>query len=90
WTGDTIFFSGFAVLGIGGGVHQDRRKLQEIGEPYREFLAATSFFPGGALIGRRVEWSRDDMPWTAVVIGIAVALVLVTFHPLMFGGSPLG
>ncbi|MBV8454731.1 MAG: hypothetical protein JOZ29_21040, partial [Deltaproteobacteria bacterium] len=90
WTGDTIFFSGFAVLGIGGGVHQDRRKLQEIGEPYREFLAATSFFPGNALIGRRIEWSRDDMPWTAVVIGIAVALVLVTFHSLMFGGSPLG
>ena len=90
WTGDIIFFSGFAVLGIAGGIHQDRRKLREIGEPYREFLAATSFFPGSALIGRRVKWSRGDMPWTAAVIGIAVATMLVTFHPLMFGGSPLG
>jgi uncharacterized membrane protein len=90
WAGDIIFFSGFVVLGIVGGIHQDRRKLREIGAPYREFLAATSFFPGAALFGRRVEWSGDDMPWTAVAIGIAMAIVLVTFHPLMFGGSPFG
>jgi uncharacterized membrane protein len=90
WAGDIIFFGGFIVLGIVGEIHQDRRKLREIGAPYREFLAATSFFPGGALIGRRVEWSRDDMPWSAVAIGIAAAIVLVVFHPLMFGGSPLG
>jgi uncharacterized membrane protein len=90
WAGDIIFFSGFVVLGIVGGIHQDRRKLREIGAPYREFLAATSFFPGGALIGRRVEWSSGDMPWTAVIVGIVGGIVLVTFHPLFFGGSPVG
>jgi uncharacterized membrane protein len=90
WAGDIIFFGGFALLGIGGGLHQDQRKLEEIGVPYREFLAATSFFPGAALIARRVQWSRSDMPWTAVAVGIAVTIVLVTFHPRFFGGSPLG
>jgi uncharacterized membrane protein len=90
WMGDIIFFSGFAVLGIVGAIHQDHRKLQEIGEPYREFLAATSFFPGGALVSRRIRWSPGDMPWTAVVVGIATGIVLVIFHPLMFGGSPVG
>jgi uncharacterized membrane protein len=90
WVGDIIFFGGFVVLGIAGGIHQDRRKLQEIGEPYREFLAATSFFPGAALVSRRVPWSRGDTPWTAVVVGIAVGIVLVVFHPMMFGGSPVG
>jgi len=90
WVGDIIFFGGFVVLGIVGGIHQDRRKLREMGASYREFLTATSFFPGGALIGRRVEWSRGDMPWTAVVVGIAATIVLVTFHTLMFGGSPFG
>ena len=89
WLGDIIFFGGFVVLGIVGGIHQDRRKLREIGAPYREFLAATSFFPGGALIGRRVEWSSGDIPWTAVIVGIAGGILLVTFHPLMFGGSPV-
>jgi uncharacterized membrane protein len=90
WAGDTIFFGGFVVLGIIGGIHQDRRKLREMGASYREFLAATSFFPGVALINHRVEWSRGDMPWAAVAVGIATGIVLVTFHPFMFGGSPFG
>jgi uncharacterized membrane protein len=90
WMGDIIFFGGFVVLGIAGGVHQDRRKLREIGAPYREFLAATSFIPGAALLGRRARWTGADMPWTAVAVGIVVGILLVTFHPMMFGGSPLG
>ena len=89
-TGDVLFFGGFAVLGVAGGIHQDRRKLQEIGAPYREFLAATSFFPGAALISRRAEWSRTDVPWTAIAVGVVAGIVLVIFHPYMFGGSPLG
>jgi len=90
WAGDVIFFAGFVVLGVVGGLHQDQRKLREIGAPYREFLAATSFFPGRALMERRVKWSRGDMPWTAVAIGVAVTIALVTFHSVMFGGSPIG
>src|SRR5205807_6717146 len=38
WTGDVIFFGGFVVLGILGGMHQDRRKLRELGAAYGEFL----------------------------------------------------
>ncbi len=45
---------------------------------------------GIALMSRRAEWSRGDMPWTAVGVGIAAAILLVTFHPMIFGGSPLG
>lgn len=90
WVGDIVFFGGFAVLGIVGGIHQDRRKLREVGEPYREFLAATSFFPGFALLSRRVRWSHKDMPWAAIALGIAAGIVLVIFHPRFFGGSPLG
>jgi len=90
WLGDVIFFGGFVVLGVAGGVHQDHRKLREIGTPYREFLAATSFFPGLALLSRRAEWSHNDMPWTATALGVVAAIVLVLFHPRFFGGSPLG
>jgi uncharacterized membrane protein len=90
WVGDIIFFSGFVLLGILGGIHQDRRKLREIGPPYREFLAATSFSPGSALISRRAKWSRGDMPWLAVGVGSVAAIVLVTIHPALFGGLPQG
>jgi uncharacterized membrane protein len=90
WVGDVIFFGGFALLGIAGGVHQDRRKLEEMGPSYREFLAASSFFPGAALFGGRVRWSRGDTPWTAAAVGIATTIVVVGIHPYVFGGLPLG
>ena len=90
WAGDAIFFGGFVVLGIVGGIHQDRRKLREIGTPYRDLLAATSFFPGAALISHRAAWSRGDMPWTAITVGVAITIVLVAIHPMVFGGFPLG
>jgi uncharacterized membrane protein len=90
WAGDVIFFGAFPLLGIVGGIHQDRRKLRELGQPYREFIAATSFFPGAALWQGRVRWVRGDMPWAAVGVGLGAALLLVIFHPMVFGGSPLG
>jgi uncharacterized membrane protein len=90
WVGDVIFFGTFPALGILGGLHQDRRKLREMGESYRRFVEQTSFFPGAALASGRQHWSSADMPWVAIGIGSAIAVILVMFHPYLFGGSPLG
>lgn len=30
------------------------------------------------------------MPWAAIGIGAATAVLLVRFHPYLFGGSPMG
>jgi uncharacterized membrane protein len=90
WVGDVIFFGTFPALGIIGGLHQDRRKLRELGESYRTFMEQTSFFPGGALISGRQHWSLADMPWMAIGIGVVTALIVVHFHPYLFGGSPMG
>jgi uncharacterized membrane protein len=90
WAGDLLFFAAFPALGILGGLHQDRRKLRELGEPYRRFVAETSFLPGIALFDGRQRWSRDDMPWAAIGIGAAATVVIVILHPIMFGGASLG
>jgi uncharacterized membrane protein len=90
WVGDVIFFGTFPALGILGGLHQDRRKLREMGESYRRFVEQTSFFPGAALASGRQHWSLAEMPWVAIGIGSAIAVILVMFHPYLFGGSPLG
>lgn len=90
WTGDVIFFGAFPVLGIAGGIHQDRRKLREIGGPYGKFVAATSFVPGAALLSGRQRWLWADMPWAAIGIGVAATIFIVVIHPMAFGGSPLG
>jgi uncharacterized membrane protein len=90
WVGDVIFFGTFPALGILGGLHQDRRKLIHLGERYRRFVEQTSFFPGVALVDGRQRWRSADMPWVAIVIGIVLGIVIVHFHPYLFGGTPMG
>ncbi|MDO8433985.1 MAG: NnrU family protein [Candidatus Binatus sp.] len=88
WAGDVIFFGMFPVISIAGGLHQDRRKLREIGDSYRQFVAKTSFIPFGALATGRQHWNRGDLPWVAIAIGLALGLAIVFLHPFIFGGNP--
>ena len=90
WAGDLIFFGSFPALAILGGLHQDRRKIIEIGESYRSLMAQTSFIPGLALLDGRQRWTSDDTPWRAIGIGVALTVVVVLVHPMLFGGRPLG
>jgi uncharacterized membrane protein len=90
WAGDLIFFGTFPALGIIGGLHQDRRKLRELGASYRTFLDATSFIPFAALISGRQKFSRGDAPWMAIGIGAVLTIAIVIVHPFLFGGNPLG
>jgi uncharacterized membrane protein len=90
WVGDLMFFGTFPVLGIVGGMHQDQRKLRELGASYQSLIEATSFFPGAALISGRQKWSRGDTPWAAIGIGAGLTVALVIVHPYLFGGHPLG
>src|SRR5271169_4753891 len=90
WAGDVIFFGMFPAVGVLGGMHQDARKLRELGERYREFLAKTSFFPFAALAGGRVQWTGGDMPWAAIGAGVVLTAAILALHPLIFGGHPLG
>jgi uncharacterized membrane protein len=88
--GDVIFFGTFPALGIIGGMHQDRRKIRQLGDRYREFVAKTSFVPFAALISRRVRWAGGDMPWAAIAVGVVLTGIIVALHPMIFGGHPLG
>jgi uncharacterized membrane protein len=90
WAGDAIFFGTFPALGILGGLHQDARKIRDLGEPYRNFKAKTSFVPFAALISGRDRWNRADMPWTAIGVGTVLTIAIVALHPTIFGGNPLG
>lgn len=90
WAGDVIFFGLFPVIGIIGAIHQDSRKIRELGERYRTFTAQTSFLPMRALLDRRQHWTAADMPWAAVGGGGALTALIVLFHPMLFGGHPLG
>ncbi len=90
WAGDVIFFGMFPALGILGGMHQDQRKIRELGDRYRDFVAKTSFVPFAALLSGRVRWSSGDMPWAAIGTGVVLTVAILALHPMIFGGNPLG
>jgi len=90
WLGDVIFFATFPALGVLGAMHQDRRKLREIGASYRNFMEQTSLVPGQALMSGKQRWEAGDIPWRAILIGVVLTAALVVFHPYVFGGNPLG
>lgn len=90
WTGDVLFFGSIGVLAIFGGMHQDGRKLNELGASYRALLDQTSFFPGAALVSGRARWETSDIPWPALGLGTAATVAIVMLHPMLFGGRPLG
>jgi uncharacterized membrane protein len=90
WAGDVIFFAMFPVIGILGAVHQDQRRIRDLGARYRDFVAKTSFMPFAALVSGRQRWTAADTPWAAIGAGAIVTLAIVALHALIFGGHPLG
>jgi uncharacterized membrane protein len=90
FVGDILFFATFPALSIIGGVHQDQRKLAELGDSYRTLMSRTSFIPGAALLSGRQRWTAADTPMAAIAAGVATTIVVIVLHPYIFGGSPLG
>jgi len=88
--GDVIFFGMFPALGVIGGMHQDQRKLRDLGESYRNLMAETSFLPFAAIIGGRQSFKFADVPWIGIAGGAAVTIMVLAVHPFIFGGNPLG
>jgi uncharacterized membrane protein len=46
--------------------------------------------PFTAILAGRNRLTAADMPWAAIVVGLAMAIALFVLHPMFFGGNPLG
>ena len=77
------------VLAFVGGTHQDRRLVAELGEPYRAYVAATSFWPFVAIVTKRQQIRWREQPWFAYGVGIGASLGLYHVHEHIFdrGGA---
>jgi uncharacterized membrane protein len=84
-----VFFCGLVVLAFVGGMHQDRRLVAELGDPYGAYVAATSFWPFVAVIAKRQEIRWRDQPWFGYGVGIGASLGLYHVHAHIFdhGGA---
>ena len=84
-----VFFIGVVVLALVGGMHQDRRLVAELGEPYRAYVAATSFWPLVAVVTKRQKIRLREQPWLAYGAGVGASLALYQVHDHIFdlGGA---
>jgi uncharacterized membrane protein len=84
-----IYFVGIVVLSVVGGVHQDRRLITELGEGYRAYVAATSFWPFVAAVTKRQKIRWREQPWFGFGVGIGTSVALYDIHAHIFdhGGA---
>lgn len=83
---DVIFFGGWPVFWLVGGVHQDARKLALEAERFAAFHAETSLLPFGAVISGRTRLVLAELPLAGMAIGVGAAVTLYVFHARLFGG----
>lgn len=84
WLSDVIFFGGFAVFPIVGGLHQDARRRAEDAR-LAPFYAETSVVPFAAIAAGRNRLVLREIPLAGVLAGVALATFLYTFHDRLFG-----
>lgn len=79
---DVAFFGGLALFAIAGSWHQDRRKLVQGPPGYRDFVAATPFFP---FTGTETLRGLRELSPLAIGLGAGVTVLLRSFHAQLFG-----
>lgn len=81
---DAVFFGGFIVYGLAGAAHQDYRKRTEEGGRLAEFYAQTSLVPFAAVVSGRTKLTLSELPWTALLLGLAMGIGVYRLHPMLF------
>jgi uncharacterized membrane protein len=75
-----IVAGGILILALAGSIGQDGKKLDVVGEPWRRWMARTSFVPFAALFSGRAKWGALKEAWLAVLIGLALWLAITWLH----------
>jgi uncharacterized membrane protein len=85
----TVFSLGYAAVSTLGAWHQDRKLLARFGEPFAEYLRATSAVPFAAILSGRQRLVWSELPFAAIVGGVVLAWGLRSIHEWIFayGGA---
>lgn len=84
---EVIFFGTMLALGLFGAVTVDRREAAKGFEDYR---AQTSNIPFAAILDGRQSLRPviGEMGWKPFALGLALAVILISAHPFLFGVYP--
>lgn len=75
-----IVAGGILILALVGSIGQDGKKLDVVGEPWRQWMERTSFVPFAALLTGRAKWRGLAEAWPAVLAGLLLWLAITWFH----------
>ena len=85
-----IFFGSFVVLALAGTFLIDARRTRENAPGWGVFLQATSNVPFAAIIDGRQKLIVGEIGLWRVALALALYVLFVWLHPLLFGVSLLG
>lgn len=85
----TVLMGGLVALALVGARHQDARHLRMRGQPYADYLTATSILPFGAILAGRQRLVWRELPLGALAAGVGVAVVLRLVHASLFAQGGL-
>jgi uncharacterized membrane protein len=75
-----IVAGGILVLALAGSIGQDRKKLDVVGKPWRQWMDRTSFVPFQALLSGRAKWASLREAWPALIGGLLLWLAITWLH----------
>lgn len=85
-----VLFGLFALMGVAGMMMLDRRRRRQWGPArFAEHARNTSLLPATAWLDGRARPGLDAVSPGRLVIAAALYLLLLGFHPPLFGVSPL-
>ncbi|HEY6241988.1 MAG TPA: NnrU family protein [Burkholderiales bacterium] len=87
-TASLVFFGSLLLLAVLGTVLIDARKNRTVGVDWQQFAAVTSNIPFAAIVQGRNRFRFDEIGWWRVLAGLALYLLLMFLHPLLFGARP--
>ena len=86
----SVFFAGFAALGVFGALHQERKVTADRGDDFRRYLESTSFVPFAAILAGRQRLAVGELPWAFLLGCVAAVGLLRVFHAGLMGWNGLG
>ncbi len=86
---DIVLFGGILVLSLGGMLHIDQKREQQLGAAWGPIKLTTSIIPFAAIVSGRTSFDWAGLGLWRPLAGAALYMALLLLHPWLFGVSPL-
>ena len=87
-TASVLMFGGLLCLALIGPLQIDAKHRRRFGEAWPPLAAETSWLPFAAVVAGRTRISLREIGWWRPGLGLAIYVITMGVHPLVFGVAP--